>query len=307
MRILITGGAGFVGSHLAQWLLEQKHEVQVLDNFSTGKERNIEPIRDSITLIVGDICDMATVQAAMQGVELVFHLAALVSVVESIEDPLRTYAVNSTGSLHVLEAARQAGVRRVVQMSSAAVYGNTSDLPVSEDSPLQPLSPYASTKLVAEQAGHLYTLLYGVETVALRAFNIYGPRQDPASPYASVIPRFVRIIHQGGNPTIYGDGEQTRDFVFVGDVVQALWTAATVNGIAGRVFNVGSGTTTSVRQLAQLVGEAMGVVVSPHFAEARVGEVRHSCANVERFAREANFRVSVPLHTGLQATVAEGL
>jgi nucleoside-diphosphate-sugar epimerase len=303
MNILITGGAGFIGSHLVRWLLGQGHTVRVLDNFSTGRRELLDPLRMAITLIEGDICDFATVRDAVQDIEIVFHLAAMVSVTQSIEQPLQAQAINAMGSLHVLEAARLAGVRRIVQASSCAVYGDPEHLPVGETEPPDPLSPYAATKLAAEQSGQLYTKLYGVETVALRFFNVYGPHQDPASPYAAVVPRFIAALRQGLQPTIYGDGLQSRDFVFVGDVVQALWTAALSPKTIGGVFNIGCGKAYSVLQLVQVLSELLNMPVQPHFAPARSGEVRHSRADVSRFAARTGFRATVELREGLQTTL----
>ncbi len=303
MHVLVTGGAGFIGSHLVQWLVAQGHQVRVLDNLSSGRTAWLGEALAAVDFQQGDIRCLSEVQAAMQEIEIVIHLAALVSVVESIEQPLKAHACNATGTLHVLEAARQAGVRRVVQASSCAVYGNTEQLPVNEQVPPQPLSPYATTKLAAEQWGQLYNDLYGLETVALRFFNVYGPRQDPVSPYAAVVPRFVAALRAGKQPTIFGDGQQSRDFIYVGDIVQGLWMAATAPGIGGAVFNVGSGHSWSILELAQLVGEALRVPVQPDFKPAREGEVRHSCASTSSFAERAGFRAAVSLREGLQRTV----
>lgn len=307
MRILVTGGAGFIGSHLVRWLLENHHHVRVLDNFSTGKQENLAALLNDIECIEGDICHFDTVQSALQDTDIVFHLAALVSVVESVEHPLRAYAVNTTGSLHVLEAARLAGVPRVVQMSSAAIYGDAEKMPVSETDPPQPLSPYATTKFSAEQAATLYTHLYDIAAVSLRGFNIYGPRQDPSSPYASVIPRFLQAFHQGKQPTIFGDGLQSRDFVFVGDIVQALWTAATADSVAGKVFNIGRGEAISILDLANTIGKLLAVAVDPIFEPPRSGEVRHSCADVSLFSQTTGYRAATDLQSGLQATIASWL
>ena len=241
MRVFVTGASGFIGSQLVRWLLEQGHEVRVLDNFSSGNPELLGSAVKWVELIEGDIRDMSTLQKAANRMEVIFHLAGLVSFVESIEDPLRAQTVNCTGSLQVLEAARLAGVNRLVQASSSAVYGNNERLPVSEGELPQPLSPYATTKLSAEYSGKLYTHLYDVETVSLRFFNVYGPRQDPGSPYAAVVPKFIEALCAGKQPIIYGDGQQSRDFIFVGDIVRALWTAAITPGIGGEVFNVGSG------------------------------------------------------------------
>jgi UDP-glucose 4-epimerase len=304
MNILVTGGAGFIGSHLVEWLVEQGHRVRVLDNFSSGRREALEPLRSSIELVAGDIRDFACVESSARGVDLAIHLAAMVSVNQSVEQPLDAQAINATGTLHVLEAARRAGVRRLVQASSCAVYGNTERLPVSEDDRPEPLSPYALTKLAAEQAGQLYTRLYGLETVSLRFFNIYGPRQDPASPYAAVVPRFIAALRAGRQPVIYGDGKQSRDFVFVGDIVQALWTAATAQTLAGGVFNVGRGEACSILNLPQIIGELLGVSIQPQFLAAREGEVRHSCADVSALAQRAGFRARVSIREGLSTTIS---
>ncbi len=304
MRILVTGGAGFIGSHLVGWLLQQGHNVRVLDNLSTGRKELLDPVRKLIEFIEGDIRDLATVQAAATGVDVIFHLAALVSVVESLEQPLSAQAINATGTLNVLESARTAGVKRVVQASSCAVYGNTERLPASETDLPQPLSPYAATKLAAEHSGKIYTHLYGVDTVALRFFNVYGPRQDPTSPYAAVIPRFIAALSAKQQPIIYGDGQQSRDFIFVGDIVRALWTAATAANIAGSVFNVGCGNNWSILAMAEIIADILGVPIKPHFLPARDGEVRHSCADVSLFAEKAGFRALTTLREGLEATVA---
>jgi nucleoside-diphosphate-sugar epimerase len=304
MHILVTGGAGFIGSHLVRWLVEQQHQVRVLDNVSSGQWDWLGPAQAAVEQVEGDIRNAETVQRATAGTELVFHLAALVSVAESVEHPLRAYAHNATGTLHVLEAARLHEVRRVVQMSSSAVYGDTERLPVSEHDAPRPLSPYAASKLAAEQAGQLYTRLYGLETVAMRGFNIYGPRQSPTSPYAAVIPRFVAALSKGQQPTIFGDGLQSRDFIFVGDVVAALWTAATTPDIAGSVFNMGRGEALTVLDMAHMLGEVMGIEVQPQFAPPRPGDVRHSRADMSLLASQTGFQARVELREGLEATLA---
>jgi nucleoside-diphosphate-sugar epimerase len=303
MHILVTGGAGFIGSHLVCWLIEQGHDVRILDNLSSGRTTLPGTSLEAVMFLEGDILDFNTVLSASRGVDLVFHLAAQVSVIDSIEDPLHTQAVNATGTMHVLEAARQAQVRRVVQASSCAVYGNTELLPISETVAPAPLSPYAITKLAAEHMGQLYTNLYDIETVALRLFNVYGPRQDPASPYAAVIPRFIDILHSGKQPVIYGDGHQSRDFVFVGDIVRALWTAATAANMAGAVCNVGTGRAWSILDLTRMLGDVLGMAVQPAFMPERSGEVRHSCADVSRFEAQSGFKAQTTLPEGLALTV----
>lgn len=303
MNILVTGGAGFIGAHLIRRLVEAGHDIRVLDNLSTGLRSRLSSFGDAISFLQGDICDESMVQQAVADIDIVFHLAALVSVAESVEQPGRAYATNVLGTVHVLEAARQAGVRRVVQASSCAVYGAAEQLPISERELPQPLSPYASTKLAAEHAGQLYTRLYGLEVVALRFFNVYGPGQDPASPYAAVIPRFSATLRSGEQPHIFGDGLQSRDFIYVGDIVRALWTAATAADIGGCVFNVGTGRNSSIVDLARLIGLALGKPVAPVFLPPRAGEVRHSCADVQLFAEKTGYRAETDLAAGLAATV----
>jgi nucleoside-diphosphate-sugar epimerase len=302
--VLVTGGAGFIGSHVVRQLVGAGAQVRVLDDMSSGRPENLGPALARVELIEGDICDLAAVRRAAEGAAIIIHLAAMVSVVQSVEEPLRAQAVNATGTLNVLEAARAAGVRRVVQASSCAVYGEPERLPVDETTPPCPLSPYAATKLAAEQAGQLYTRLYGLETVALRFFNVYGPRQDPTSPYAAAVPRFIAALRAGRQPTIYGDGRQTRDFVYVGDVVRALWTAATAPGIAGEVFNVGRGESVSVVALVETLCDLLGVPCRPEFAPPRPGEVRHSRADVARFAARAGFCATTGLREGLRETLS---
>ncbi|NJL33264.1 MAG: NAD-dependent epimerase/dehydratase family protein [Chloroflexaceae bacterium] len=305
MQILVTGGAGFVGSHLVRWLVEQGHRVRVLDNFSMGRRSSLQPVGAAVELVEGDIRNSSTVQQAVAGCELVLHLAAMVSVVQSMEQPLEAQAINATGSINIFEAARQAGVRRVVNMSSSAVYGDSDRLPLREHEPPCPLSPYALTKLAAEHAGTLYTRSYGLEVVSLRCFNIYGPRQDPSSPYAAVVPRFIEWLRAGQPPIIFGDGLQSRDFVYVGDVVQALWRAATAPAIAGHVFNVARGEALVLRDLAALLAEIIGVAVAPVYAPPRPGEIIHSYADVRLFAELAGFRAQVGLREGLAQTVTQ--
>lgn len=300
MHILVTGGAGFIGAHLVRALLRQGHRVRVFDNLSSG---SFERLADSnAELLCGDVRDEAGVTEAMQGIDLVFHLAALVSVAESLERPQTAYASNMLGTVHVLEAARRWRVHRVVQASTCAVYGNTEALPVTEATPPQPLSPYAGSKLAAEQAGLLYQQLYGLETVALRFFNVYGPGQDPASPYAAVVPRFVDALRRGEQPSIFGDGLQSRDFIFVGDIVRALGAAASKR-TPGGLYNIGTGRETTVLDLAHMIGAALHLVVKPQFLPPRDGEVRHSRASVELFASRAGYRPETDLRTGILATV----
>jgi nucleoside-diphosphate-sugar epimerase len=302
MHVLVTGGAGFIGSHLVELLLQRGCTVCVLDDFSSGSPARLAHFGSDVQVIEGDVRDPQALATAMQGAELVFHLAALVSVIQSVEQPAETFDVNLLGTLRVLEVARQNGVRRVVLASTCAIYGDTASLPVRESDPPAPVSPYAASKLAAEEALKLYTRLHGLETVSLRFFNVYGPRQDPASPYAAVVPRFIVALRAGRQPTIYGDGLQTRDFVYVGDIVAGLWAAATLSGVAGSVFNVGRGEETSVLDLAQTIGACLGVAVNPAFAPSRDGEVRRSRADVAAFAA-AGFQARTSLREGLSLTV----
>lgn len=302
MQVLVTGGAGFIGSHLVELLVARGCGVRVLDNYSSGSPARLAHLGKRVRLIEGDVRDSQAVSAAAAGAEAVFHLAAMVSVVQSVERPLETFDVNLAGTLQVLEAARHGGVRRVVLASTCAVYGDEAQLPARESDPAAPLSPYAAAKLAAEEAFLLYARLYGLETVALRFFNVYGPRQDPASPYAAVVPRFVDALRSGRQPTIYGDGLQTRDFVYVGDVVAGLWAAATLPGLSGARFNLGRGEETSVLDLANEIGHALGVPAQPIFAAPREGELRRSRADVSAFAA-AGFTAAVALREGIMRTV----
>lgn len=302
MNVLITGGAGFIGAHLAEALVGRAR-ARVLDNFSNSAPARLARVAPAAEVIRGDVRDPAALAAAAAGAEVIFHLAALVSVVQSLAQPVETFDVNLTGTLRVLEAARHAGARRVVLASTCAVYGDSARLPLAEGDPAAPRSPYAASKLAAEQALALYARLYGLETVALRFFNVYGPRQDPASPYAAVVPRFIADLRAGRRPTIYGDGRQTRDFVYVDDVVEGLWAAATLPGLAGRAFNLGRGEETSVLDLATALAGLLGVAGEPSFAPPREGEVRRSRADVTAFAG-AGFRAPTGLREGLARTLA---
>lgn len=305
---LVTGGAGFIGSHLVEELVKRGWKVRVLDNLSTGREENLAAVWDRIEFLRGDLRDAAAVEAAVRGVEVVFHQGALPSVQRSIEDPLTTHEVNATGTLRLLWASRAAGVKRVVYASSSSVYGNTPGLPRREEEPLAPRSPYAASKAEGEVYARLFAELYGLETVGLRYFNVYGPRQDESSPYAAVIPRFIGAALAGRPPVIYGDGEQTRDFTYVADVVRANLLAAEAPGISGEVFNIAGGAETSINELFTLVRRAVGRLgvmwtVQPLYEPARLGEVRRSRAEVAKARERLGFRAQVPLEEGLAKTV----
>ena len=274
---LVTGGAGFIGSHIIDRLLADGYRVRVLDNFSTGKRENL-PESDDLEIITGDVGSFDDVHKAMKDVQLVFHEAAIASVPKTIHDPLGSHTTNYLGTLNVLEAARQQGARRVVFASSAAVYGDLPELPKREDMPLKPLSPYAVDKLASEFACQMYTHLHGLETVCLRYFNVYGPRQDPGSPYSGVISIFTDRLKKGERPVIYGDGEQTRDFVYVSDVVMANIKAATGEKAAGRVINIATSRVVTLNELLKSMCRILNRKFDPGYEKARAGDIRHSSA-----------------------------
>jgi UDP-glucose 4-epimerase len=282
---LVTGGAGFIGSHLVDRLLADGYRVRVLDNFSTGKRENL-PVSGDLEIITGDVGSFDAVHKAMKDVELVFHEAAIASVPKTIQDPIGSQRTNYQGTLNVLEAARRQGARRVVFASSAAVYGDLPELPKREDMPLKPLSPYAVDKLASEYACQMYSHLHGLETVCLRYFNVYGPRQDPGSPYSGVISIFADRLKKDEQPVIYGDGEQTRDFVYVSDVVAANIKAATVDKAAGRVINIATGREVTLNALLQSMCRILNRKFNPGHEKTRAGDIRHSSA-LTGLSREA--------------------
>ncbi|HPQ71087.1 MAG TPA: SDR family oxidoreductase [bacterium] len=300
--ILVTGGAGFIGSHIVRALLDAGEAVRVLDDLSTGRADNLAGL--AVDFVRGDIRDAATVARAVAGVRAVCHHAAMISVPRSVEDPLGSHRINVEGTLNVLEAARRAGVKRFVLASSAAIYGDEPSLPKSEQSPQRPQSPYAVHKLIGEQYLRLYHDLYGMDTLSLRYFNVYGPRQDPASPYAAVIPLFIAALRDGRQPTVFGDGRQTRDFVYVGDVARANVAALNAPDPGGRVVNVAGGRRIDLLELLETLGRIFAVNPEPLFAPERPGDVRHSVAAVEAAAQVLAFRPTVELPEGLAATVA---
>jgi UDP-glucose 4-epimerase len=300
---LVTGGAGFIGTHLVQRLVDDGQSVRVLDNFSTGKRSRLENLRDRIEIISGDVRDDATVRTAMRGVTTVLHQAAQASVPLSVADPVGTYAVNMTGTLNVLNAARDAGTHRVVLASTSAVYGNDPTSPKSEMQTPQPVSPYASSKLSTEQLAAVFTAAYGLECVALRYFNVYGPGQDPNSAYAAVIPRLVDLLHRGELPTIYGDGGQTRDFVYVGDVVTANLKAASSTIAPGNVYNIASGQSVTILELVGAVASILGTDAAVNYMPERAGDIRHSLADVTKAKRELGFTATTTLTDGLAQTI----
>jgi UDP-glucose 4-epimerase len=297
---LVTGGAGFIGSHLVRALLERGDQVRVLDNLSTGLRENLTDL--DITLIQGDIRDLNIVRQAISGVNHIYHLAALISVSASMEDPLDCYAVNLNGSLNILWAAHQAGASRVILTSSAAIYGDI-DKRVDENVKIRPLSPYASSKLAMEQAAQLFASTSSLPTVSLRCFNVYGPRQSPDSPYAAVIPIFIHEMLEGRPPTIHGDGEQTRDFVFVEDVVRAFILATEMEEAHGDAFNIGGGASISILDLAYTLQQLIPDGLDPIYAPSRLGDIRFSEADITRAESALGYRPTIDLKEGLQITV----
>jgi UDP-glucose 4-epimerase len=302
--VLVTGGAGFIGSHLAADLVAHAAAVRVFDNFATGKRENLTEIHNNLEIITGDLRDEATVRRAVAGAEVVFHHAAEISVPRSIADPRGTYEVNVAGTLNVLLAARDAGCRRVVFASSSAVYGDAPAQPKHEAMLPAPLSPYASSKLAGEELCTVFARAYEVETVALRYFSVFGPRQDPRSPYAAVIPRFVDALLRGEPPTMYGDGEQTRDFIYVANVVEANLRAAEDPAVAGGVFNVASGSEVSLNEVLATLSHLLGVSIAPVHEPDRAGDIRHSVADISAARDRLGYEVAVPFDAGLALTVA---
>ena len=302
MKALVTGGAGFIGSNLVEKLLEEEHEVSVLDDLSTGKLENMKEFRGrkKLTFIQGSIIDLNLLTEIVKGAECVFHQAAIPSVQKSVENPLVTNEVNVNGTLNVLVAAKECNVDKVVYASSCAVYGNTSELPIREDIKPDPKSPYAVSKLTGEQYCTSFSEVYGLKTVCLRYFNVYGPKQDPSSDYAAVIPRFITRVLANKSPIIYGDGTQTRDFIFVKDVVNANLLAAERG--AG-VLNVASGRSISINELADKIIEMIGKNLEPVYEPPRPGEIKHSLAAIAQAEKELNYRPRFDLEKGLTETI----
>jgi UDP-N-acetylglucosamine/UDP-N-acetyl-alpha-D-glucosaminouronate 4-epimerase len=303
VKALVTGGAGFIGSNLVRALVARGDAARVLDNFSTGNRANLAGLADDVDLVEGDLRSYERVHNAVRGVEVVFHLGALGSVPRSVQDPLTSGAVNVEGTLNVLLAARDEGVRRVVFASSSSVYGNQPELPLRETMALDPISPYGVAKLAAERYCVSFTRVYhSFETVVLRYFNVFGPRQDPRSQYAAVVPLFVTTIAAGEPVTIFDDGEQSRDFTYVDNVVAANLRAAEAEGVSGRIFNVSSGTPATVNGLAETIGGLLRKPVERRYLPPRPGDLRNSWADVSEARAALGFEPSVSLEDGLRRT-----
>jgi UDP-glucose 4-epimerase len=303
-KTVITGGAGFIGSALARALVARGDDVSVLDNFSSGKRENLQDLAGSLAVVEGDILDAGLLDRVFAGAEVVFHEAAIPSVPRSLAAPVASHNANATGTLSVLEAVRRCQVRRVVYAGSSSAYGEPPSLPVVETMAPAPLSPYAVSKLAGEHYCRVYARVFGVQAVILRYFNVFGPRQDPNSQYAAVIPRFITAALDGLPPTVYGDGEQSRDFCFIDNVVAANLCAADAEGASGRVFNIACGTGTSLNRVLALLGEALGRPVSARHEPARAGDVRHSLADISQAKAVLGYTAAVDFPTGLQRTLA---
>ena len=301
--VLVTGGAGFIGSHMVDALLSAGHSVRVVDNFSTGKRENLAHVAGQIDLHEISITDHAALAEAMQGVDYVFHLAALASVPRSVKNPLDSNEHNITGTLNVLLTARDAGVKRVVYAGSSSAYGDVDSEFKSEDMPPRPLSPYAVAKLAAEQYCQVFTRVYGLETVTVRYFNVFGPRQDPASAYAAVIPKFITAMLAGQPPTVEGDGLQSRDFTYIDNVVQGNLLACQTPGVAGQTFNIACGGRINLLDMIALLNNALGTMIAPTFIAPRPGDVRHSRADISKARQMLNFEPLVSFEEGMGKTL----
>jgi UDP-glucose 4-epimerase len=301
---LVTGGAGFIGSHLVEALVKRRHSVRVLDNFTTGKRANLEQVLNQIELIAGDVSDLKTAHVAMRGVDCVFHLASTTGSSEAPVDPLLVHHGCATGTLHILEAAREAQVRRIIHTSTAAVYGQDDDLPRCETDPTRPHSLYASAKLAAEHYCLEYSRLYGLETVRLRYFEVFGPRQPVEGCHSSILARFLHEMQRGHSPVIFGDGAQTRDFTNVEDVIQANLLAAEAPRVSGKLYNIASGQATSLLELVTLANKVLGTHIKPIHNPLRMGEPRHSRASIVRAQTELGFCPYTNLPSDLGRCVA---
>jgi nucleoside-diphosphate-sugar epimerase len=305
-NVLVTGGAGFIGSHLTEALLREGHRVRILDDFSTGKRENLifDKEYPFLEIIEGDIRTFALCTKAMKDIEYVFHQAALPSVQRSVEDPLTSNSVNVGGTLNILFAAKEERVKRVIYASSSSIYGDTPTLPKREDMPPNPLSPYALQKYVGEQYCRLFFQLYGLETISLRYFNVFGPKQDPESIYSAVIPKFIDALVRGRNPVVFGDGEQSRDFTYIDDVIQANLLAMSIDRLYGDVINVAYGKKTSLNELLVILKDILGTTVSPLYEEPRKGDVKNSLADIDNAKSSLHYYPRIDIKIGLEKTAA---
>ena len=300
---VVTGGAGFIGSHLAQSLVERGESVRVVDSFITGKRQNLQEVSDAVELVEGDLADPDVARQAVAGADYVLHQAAIPSVPRSVADPLTSHRANVDATLQLLLAARDSGVKRIVYAGSSSAYGDAPTLPKREDMPAAPLSPYALQKLIGEQYMQMFTALYGLETVTIRYFNVFGPRQDPSSPYSGVIALFATTLLAGKPVTIVGDGEQTRDFTYVSNIVDGVLRAVTAPEASGEVINVATSQQISINELATTLGTVIGTSMPPVHTDARVGDVRHSLADIGKAKALLGYEPEVGLEEGLRRTI----
>ena len=300
---LVTGGAGFIGSHLADALLKRGESVRVVDSFITGNRGNLEALSGPVELVEGDLADEGVARRAVEGADYILHQAAIPSVPRSVADPLTSHRANVDATLQLLLAARDSGVKRVVYAGSSSAYGDAPTLPKREDMPTAPLSPYALQKLIGEQYMQMFTQLYGLETVTIRYFNVFGPRQDPSSPYSGVIALFATALLAGNPVTIVGDGEQTRDFTYVSNIVDGVLRAVAAPDAAGEVINVATGRQISINQLAKALGDVTGTSLPAVHTEVRTGDVRHSLADISKAKALLGYEPKVTLEEGLRQTV----
>jgi nucleoside-diphosphate-sugar epimerase len=300
---VVTGGGGFIGSHIVEELLRRHETVKLIDNFSTGKRANVEDFKNKAEIIEADISETKNLPELFKGVDYVIHQAAIPSVPKSILDPVTSHRSNVNGTLNVLVAARDAGVKRVVYASSSSLYGDSPTLPKHEEMMPKPLSPYGAQKLFGEMYCQVFTRSYGLETVALRYFNVFGPRQDPSSPYSGVLALFIPAVLQERRPTIHGDGLQSRDFTYVQNVVEANLLSCTVPGVGGQVFNIARGDRITVNAMLQLINKITGKDVSPIYSEPRAGDIKHSQADITRAREHLGYEARVSFEEGLRRTI----
>ena len=303
MKILVTGGAGFIGSHIVEELVKRGDTVRVLDNFATGKRENLTPFAGKIEMVEGDLRDFDTVKKAVQGMEYILHEGALPSVPRSIADPVMSNDVNVKGTLHILVAARDEKVKRVVYASSSSIYGEAKARVKKETMPPSPLSPYATSKLAAETYCRIFYAIYGLETVVLRYFNVFGPRQDPLSQYSAAIPKFITLMMDGKQPTIFGDGKQSRDFTYVHNVVQANLSAMIAPGAAGKICNIACHRTIRLNRMIELLNEFLGTAIAPIHTAPRTGDIKFSLADISNARKYLNYSPMVSFEEGLRKTV----
>jgi nucleoside-diphosphate-sugar epimerase len=300
---LVTGGAGFIGSNIAEALVNQGADVRVIDDFSTGHPENLQAFKHRVEFRELDICNLKELQGAVQGVDYVLHQAAIPSVPRSVIDPVSSHNADVTGTLHILWASKEAGVKRVVYAASSSAYGDSAQLPKQEDMPVNPISPYGLMKYVGEEYCRIFTSLYGLETVSLRYFNVFGPRQDPTSQYSGVLSRFITAMLTGKRPVIFGDGEQSRDFTYVSNVVNANLLACHSPKASGRVYNVACGARVSLNQVVDILNQILQSKLSPAYEPSRAGDIRHSLADIERAKTDLGYVPSVGFEEGLKKTV----